>query len=268
MTVHDITKPGAPLVDPVKPGDKEITGTGEPGATVTITYPDGSTQDVLVDENGTWKATVPADITLVSGNTISVTQTDKSGNTSDKTIVKVSDNAPAAPVVNPIYEGDTTISGTGLPGATVTIIFPDGSRQQVLVGDDGKWQVTSRQTLKAGDVIQAFQADKEGVSSAAVTVKVQERKTAAMQANELPVLTASIEGSLTVSGTGRPLSIITVILPDGNQKTADVNLDGNWQIVCDKPLMAQEVIKASSWIEGGTRTPEVMSIVLPTFQGR
>lgn len=268
MTVHDITKPGAPLVDPVKPGDKEITGTGEPGATVTITYPDGSTQDVLVDENGTWKATVPADITLVSGNTISVTQTDKSGNTSDKTIVIVSDNAPAAPVVNPIYEGDTTISGTGLPGATVTIIFPDGSRQQVLVGDDGGWQVTSRQTLSAGDVIQAFQTDKEGISSAAVEVKVQERKMAAMRENKLPVLNANIEGSFTISGMGKPSSIITVILPDGNQKTADVNLHGNWRVISDKPLMAQEVIKASSWIEGGTRTPEVVSIVLPTYQGK
>ncbi|EJZ02453.1 hypothetical protein M3M_09738, partial [Streptococcus agalactiae STIR-CD-17] len=49
----------APLVDvnPVKPGDTEVTGTSEPGTTITVTLPTGTTVTTVTDHNGNW--TVP-----------------------------------------------------------------------------------------------------------------------------------------------------------------------------------------------------------------
>ncbi|MFL9507512.1 Ig-like domain-containing protein, partial [Acinetobacter baumannii] len=38
----DTTAPNAPVLDPINANDP-ITGTTEPGSTVTVTYPDGST---------------------------------------------------------------------------------------------------------------------------------------------------------------------------------------------------------------------------------
>ena len=144
------------------------------------------------------------------------------------------------------------------------------------MGDNGKWQITPSKPLKAGDVIKAFQTDKDGVASPTVQVKVQKKKTgatgagagAALVANKQPVVAANIEGSYTITGTGKPQAIITVTLPDGRQKTATVNPDGNWQVTSDKPLVADEIIKVSAWIQGGTHTAQVMSKVLPAYQGQ
>ncbi|PNZ02196.1 Ig-like domain-containing protein, partial [Staphylococcus muscae] len=38
-TEKDMEAPDAPTVDPVKAGDKTVTGTGEPGSTITVKFP-------------------------------------------------------------------------------------------------------------------------------------------------------------------------------------------------------------------------------------
>ena len=266
VTVSDTTKPKPPVADPVEPGDKEITGTGEPGAAVTITYPDGSSQEVPVDVNGSWKAAVPENQDLKQGDKLSFTQTDAAGNTSDKAELTVSAQVVPVPVVNPVHEGDETIAGTGEPGATVTITYPDGSKQETVVDGKGHWQITPNKPLKAGDVIKAVQTDKKGVSSAAVEVKVQPKTatdTKPQMANALPVIAANYEGSCRIIGTGRPEATITVILPDGTRKITTVSLDGIWKVTSGTSLVAEDIIRVSSWIEGSPRTPEVMSKVLP-----
>ncbi|WP_281197642.1 Ig-like domain-containing protein, partial [Staphylococcus felis] len=42
-TVTDTIAPDAPKVNNPQPGDKEVTGTGEPGTTVVVTFPNGET---------------------------------------------------------------------------------------------------------------------------------------------------------------------------------------------------------------------------------
>lgn len=103
-----------------------------------ITYPDGTIQEIPVHENGDWTATVPDGVTLEEGDQLIVHQTDEAGNTSDDTTLEVTDTTkPEPPVVDPVEPGDTEITGKGEPGATVTITYPDGSTQEVTVGDDG-----------------------------------------------------------------------------------------------------------------------------------
>ena len=106
----DKTAPNAPVVNPVKVGDKAITGTAEAGSTVEVTLPDGTKVSAKADKDG--KFSIPVN-GLNAGDTVSVTATDESGNTSATTTVTVSnvnvggkeaDNAkvPAlTPVVDP-----------------------------------------------------------------------------------------------------------------------------------------------------------------------
>ncbi|WP_262779360.1 Ig-like domain-containing protein, partial [Acinetobacter courvalinii] len=76
----DVTAPNAPEIDPVN-GTDPITGTAEPGSTVTVTFPDGSTVDVVTDPvTGEW--TVPNPGGLVDGDTITAIATDPAGNPS------------------------------------------------------------------------------------------------------------------------------------------------------------------------------------------
>ncbi|MEN4984685.1 Ig-like domain-containing protein, partial [Acinetobacter modestus] len=57
------------------------TGTAEPGSTVTVTFPDGSTAQAATDPvTGAW--TVPNPGGLTNGDTVTATATDPAGNTS------------------------------------------------------------------------------------------------------------------------------------------------------------------------------------------
>ncbi|WP_436899686.1 Ig-like domain-containing protein, partial [Acinetobacter gyllenbergii] len=67
-------------IDPINAVDP-ITGTAEPGSTVTVTFPNGTTVQVPTDPiTGAW--TVPNPGNLVDGDTVTATATDLAGNVS------------------------------------------------------------------------------------------------------------------------------------------------------------------------------------------
>ncbi|KKI94471.1 Ig-like domain-containing protein, partial [Acinetobacter baumannii] len=118
----DTTAPDAPVINPVN-GTDPITGTAEPGSTVTVTYPDGTTATVVAGTDGS--NTLP---TLADGpHTITVTATDAAGNVgNDTAVVTIDTVAPNAPVLDPINATDP-VSGQAEPGSTVTVTYPDGT---------------------------------------------------------------------------------------------------------------------------------------------
>ncbi len=257
--VADTTAPDAPVINPVYEDAKTITGTGEPGATVVVTYPDGSTQETVVNTDGTW--TVTPVIPLKPGDKITANQTDAAGNTSkDAQTTMQTYPIPQAPVVNPVREGDKTITGTGEPGAVITVTYPNGSTQTTTVKTDGTWSLTPTAALKAGDTIKVTQTNSRGDTSEPAIVKVLPALEA--PALVLPMLHASFEGTNLVAGTGTPKSIITLTLPDGTIRTAETSEQGTWLIAGDNELAAGDIITAYAALEG-KQTPEVMIVVLP-----
>ncbi|MBJ8473434.1 Ig-like domain-containing protein, partial [Acinetobacter pittii] len=74
----DTTAPDAPVINPVN-GTDPITGTAEPGSTVTVTYPDGSTASVVAGPDGTWTVPNPG---LNDGDEVEAIATDPAGNPS------------------------------------------------------------------------------------------------------------------------------------------------------------------------------------------
>lgn len=77
----------APTVNPVNPGDNVITGTGKPGATITVTGPNGFSTTTKVNENGNWSIDVPGGATPESQYIVSQKDGDKAE--SDQVIVTV-----------------------------------------------------------------------------------------------------------------------------------------------------------------------------------
>jgi len=66
-----------PTIDEVNDGDRTIEGTGVPGATIKVTYPNSSlTSETQVDANGKWSVDVPASINLKEGQKVTATQTE------------------------------------------------------------------------------------------------------------------------------------------------------------------------------------------------
>ena len=145
--VPDTTKP---TVDPVKPGDKQITGKDDrKNSEITVTFPDGTEKKVTTDKDGNWSVDVPEGTDLNHGDKIKVT--DEAGNETD---VTVEDKTP--PTVNPIKPGDKTISGKGdRPNETIKVTLPNGKVIETTTDKDGNWKVNvpSDVELKPGETI-------------------------------------------------------------------------------------------------------------------
>ena len=68
-----------PTVNPIKPGDKTITGKDDrPNSTIKVTLPNGKVIETTTDKDGKWKVDVPSGVELKPGDKI--TATDEAGN--------------------------------------------------------------------------------------------------------------------------------------------------------------------------------------------
>ncbi|MBC2312183.1 immunoglobulin-like domain-containing protein [Listeria booriae] len=127
-----------PTVNRVSNQDTKVTGTGVAGATVTVKA-NNMTYTGTVQTDGTYEVTVPK---LAAGANVAVEQT-KAGKTSGSvTTIVQDDRTPAAPIVNPVKDSDTTVTGTGTPGDSIQVTTPDGSHYGAIVADNGTWSVT------------------------------------------------------------------------------------------------------------------------------
>ncbi|MEM5397754.1 Ig-like domain-containing protein, partial [Staphylococcus gallinarum] len=133
----DTVAPEAPTVNVPEAGADTVTGTGdEPGNTITVTFPDGTTGTGTVGEDGSWSVDVPEGTELNNGDEVTAVETDEAGNVSDEgTATVVDTTAPEAPTVNVPEAGADTVTGTGdEPGNTITVTFPDGTTGTGTVG--------------------------------------------------------------------------------------------------------------------------------------
>ena len=68
----------APEVNPIKPGDKKISGKGDrPGEDIKVTLPNGKVIETETDKDGKWEIKVPSDVELKPGQKIIVEDGDK-----------------------------------------------------------------------------------------------------------------------------------------------------------------------------------------------
>ncbi|WP_245335465.1 MULTISPECIES: Ig-like domain-containing protein, partial [unclassified Staphylococcus] len=151
-----------------------VSGTAEPGSTVTVTFPDGTTATGTTDDQGNYTVEIPSDIDLEGGEPIKVVATDKDNNTSTEATTTVVDTtAPSAPTVNGVTSEATTVSGTAEPGSTVTVTFPDGTTATGTADEEGNYtvEIPSNIDLKGGEELQVTATDKNGnVSKSSIVI--------------------------------------------------------------------------------------------------
>ncbi|MCE4958061.1 Ig-like domain-containing protein, partial [Macrococcoides caseolyticum] len=260
VTVTDTTAPLAPVVNPVTSEDIVVTGTGTPGNTITVKFSDGTTGTAVVQPDGTWSIPVPPGVDLVGGEVLPVIETDASGNVSPATSVTVTDTtAPLAPVVNPITSEDTSVTGFGIPGNTITVTFPDGTQGTVVVQPDGTWsvEIPSGVDLIGGEVLPVIETDGSGNVSPEATVTVMDETAPELEVNPIN------SGDTTVTGTSEPGSTVSVILPDGTKVTTVTKPDGTWTVTVP-PLKAGDKVTAVSTDEAGNTSEPETEIVSST----
>ncbi|HFF5287594.1 TPA: Ig-like domain-containing protein, partial [Acinetobacter baumannii] len=239
----DTTAPNAPVIDPVN-GTDPITGTAEPGSTVTVTYPDGSTTTVVAGPGGTW--TVPNPGNLVDGDEVTAIATDPAGNPSLPGTGTVSADI-TAPVValDDVLTNDSTPALTGTvndPTATV-VVNVDGVDYPAVNNGDGTWTLADNTlpTLADGPhtitVTATDAAGNVGNDTAVVTIDTV--------APNAPVLDP-INATDPVSGQAEPGSTVTVTYPDGTTATVVAGTDGSWSVPNPGNLVDGDTVTATA----------------------
>ncbi|MGQ1663834.1 BapA/Bap/LapF family large adhesin [Acinetobacter baumannii] len=236
----DTTAPAAPVIDPVN-GTDPITGTAEPGSTVTVTYPDGSTASVVAGPDGTWTVPNPG---LNDGDTVTAVTEDPAGNTSGPATAVVDAVAPTV-ALDDVLTSDSTPALTGTvsdPTATV-VVNVDGVDYPAVNNGDGTWTLVDNTlpTLADGPhtitVTATDAAGNVGNDTAVVTIDTV--------APNAPVLDP-INATDPVSGQAEPGSTVTVTYPDGTTATVVAGTDGSWSVPNPGNLVDGDTVTATA----------------------
>jgi hypothetical protein len=165
------TSPSAPIVYPTM--GFEVTGTGEPGAVVTVKDSKGNILcSTTVQMDGTWSCTLEP--SQPNGAVLTVTQMDSEGNISPPAHVKVDRTAPPAPTIDPFSSTDGVITGTGEPGNIIKVTGVSCTNNPIVVDLKGKWKCILALPIQSGLTITVTQTDPAGNVSAPVTLSASD----------------------------------------------------------------------------------------------
>ncbi|WP_230482123.1 BapA/Bap/LapF family large adhesin [Sphingomonas sp. Leaf21] len=224
LAVPDTSAPPAPTATIDELG-QTITGSGEPGATVIVRGPDGEVLGTAtVDPQGGY--TITLDEPRVDGGTLTVSQSDPTGNLSPSTPLPIVDTTPPAAPTATIDGQGTVVTGTGEAGATVTV--RDGAGQpigQATVDAQGNYTISLTTPQANGGTLTVTQSDPSGNVSPAASVNAPD-----ITAPDLPTGTVSADGT-TLTGSGEPGATVAVTNAAGQPiGTAIVAADGSFTV--------------------------------------
>ncbi|NBR07863.1 MAG: hypothetical protein EBT92_19160, partial [Planctomycetes bacterium] len=274
--VIDTTAPTKPIITGIGPDNGSsttdkitsanvltLTGTAEANSLVTV-YDNGvKIGTATTNSSGQWTFTTP---TLADGsNSFSANATDVTGNTSvnsDSYTMVIDTIAPSAPVISPLPSpvNDSTpiLSGTGEPGAIITIYDNGQSIGTAVVGANGNWTFTPSSPLSDGNhTFTATQKDAAGNTSQpsnSVITSIDSVPPAAPVIT--PPLAPTSDSTPTLSGTKEPNTLVNIY--DGTTLIGTVPTDsnGSWSFTPTTPLSdGVHNLSASSTDAAGNISP-------------
>ncbi|WAC66772.1 Ig-like domain-containing protein [Agrococcus sp. SL85] len=272
----DLTPPGAPVIEAPVDGSvtnettPEVSGTGEPGATVLVVVDGAEVGTAPVDDAGAWSLQL-VDALAEGERLVEATQTDPAGNASEaaSVTVEVDLTAPEAPVIEAPADGsvtnDTTplVTGSGEPGAIVTVAVDGAEVGTAPVDDAGAWSLQLAEELVEGErLVEATQTDPAGNASEAAAVAFEVDLTAP----EAPVIEAPADGSVTndatplVTGSGEPGAIVTVAVDGAEVGTAPVDDAGAWSLQLVDGLVEGERLVEATQTDPASNASEAASV--------
>ena len=245
----DTEAPIAPVINVVATDDvinalemssTTITGLNEAGATVALSI-GGNTRAAAVSGTSWSYALVPADITAMGqgAETLSVTQTDASGNTSAASTraIMVDTGAPLALSINVVASDNiinaaevaSTITGSNEAGAVVSLSIGRNSRTAVVSGTTWSYALQADDITAMGqgtEILSATQTDASGNTSAAstrtITVDTAPKGAPVINAVASDDIVNASEVASTITGTNVAGSTVALSI-GGNTRAATVS---------------------------------------------
>jgi VCBS repeat-containing protein len=264
----DTTPPNAPTGLQFSADGKTVSGTAEPGSTITLKDADGHV--IGTGKTGSdGKFTIDLGTPLTNGEQITATATDPSGNTSPGTTVTAPDTtAPDAPAIvsvtddvdpqtGTISNGGSTndqrpqLTGTGEAGSTITIYDGGVAIGTAIVASNGTWSFTPSSDLSESThqiTVQATDAaGNTGPASPVFILTVDITPPDAPRAIVLTDDAGQVRGTITsgvstdatqplLAGTGEPGGTITIYDNGAVIGTTTVQPNGTWSVTPNGPL--------------------------------
>ncbi|MDQ8027407.1 MAG: Ig-like domain-containing protein [Brevundimonas sp.] len=240
-TAPDTTPPVALTNVDVSDNGATVTGSGQPGATVTVRGPDGQIIGTgVVAANGTF--TVAIQPAQLDGQILSVTQSDAGGASPPVTATAPDTTAPPAPTGVEVSADGTTVTGFGVVGLTVTLRGPGGAvLGTAVVGPDGRFTIPLQAALTDGQVVSATQADASGNVSSPGTAVAPD-----LDAPPAPTNVEVSDDGVLVTGSGLPGATVTVRGADGQIiGTGLVAADGTFSVVVQPAQINGETVSVT-----------------------
>ncbi|MBC1794251.1 immunoglobulin-like domain-containing protein [Listeria booriae] len=252
--VHEA--PSAPVLDTVTDKSTKVTGTGDVGNTVTIKITDNGVSisyTGTVDDFGEFS--IPID-TPKAGATVEAIAKDSTNALSPKTSTIVQDvTAPDAPIVNPVIDTATTITGSGEANCDVKVTLPSGGVLTGRTNDAGTFSI-AMPAQTAGREIKVTLTDAAGNESNPTTITVQPSVISA------PTINGVTTDDLFVRGTGIKGATVTLTIA-GIDYTGTVDNDGNYSIAILKQAVGT-VISAKQTSANKTSTSVTTTVTQGT----
>lgn len=252
-----------------------VSGTAEPGATVTVDV-DGRTATTTAGDDGSWTVTIGG--VPLGDHTVSVTQT-VGGRTSDPVTADVTVVAAqetgiviTSPDPGQLIQadgfGDTgsfTVTGQATPGAAVTVTLSSGQVRTTTADDEGAWSVVFERVPEGEWTISATQSV-NGTTSAAPQVPI------VVDTLEPLAVTSPTPGSqymadedgdhdLMVTGTAEPGATVTV-QPMGRDAVATTaDEDGEWWVMVALPV-GGHMLRVTQSVGGFTSQAQMLRVMV------
>lgn len=237
----------------ISPG-APITGTAPVGTTLKVTAP-GQAFDVAVDEAGNWTFNAPTELGTFDFSIRAVNGFNKSTTVDASVVVKAEAPVITTPANGSSVENEvTSISGTGLAGATVTL--GGDAKGSAKVAEDGTWSVAT--DLGYGNFTVTATQARDGETSAEATTSFSVVPSA-------PSITGIQDGATysgsavptSISGTGINGATISVSVNDATVGETVVK-DGTWSVVLKNALgEGAYAVVATQTIDGASSSAAV-----------
>lgn len=263
----DTTDPLAPQNVVISDDGVTVTGTAEPGSTVTIRENGVPVGEAVADDQGNFSVTLNPP--KANGEALTADATDAAGNTGPTAPFEAPDiTAAQTPVITGVVDAEPgvtgsvsqngltndntpTVNGTGEPGTTITLYSGTTQIGTAVVSESGQWSITLVTALPdGGHVLTATAVDANnnlsGTSNTwSITVDTAEPgapaitqviddvpgRTGALDINEI-----SNDTLPTLNGTAEPGTTVSITLDGQVIGTAPVNNAGAWTFTPTTPL--------------------------------
>ncbi|MEW7860352.1 Ig-like domain-containing protein, partial [Pseudomonas chlororaphis] len=172
---------------------------------------------------------------------------------------------PDAPQVNVSTKANGTmaVSGMAEPGSRIDFIFPDGSKQSIVTGTDGRFSFASlvpqnNGTYQATAIDAANNASKP--TTGTYTANPEIDTTSPPPPSDLQAVTQK-DGTVKVSGKAEPNSKVTVTLIDGTKLDVQAGPDGSFELISNTPQSGGTIQAVAIDAAGNVSVPATVEYV-------